>query len=159
LGFVDSPADTTWIFSTDADTVVPRRWVVDVIRAATWSQACAVVGLAELDRFRGSRPAESAYAGIIDRGLVRGAGSLHQHDHVYGANLAVRADAYDEVGGFPHIPHGEDRELIASLGRHGLPVLRTRDVIVTTSGRLHGRAPGGLADLLRGLDEPSHVSA
>ena len=159
LATLSSSAEATWILSTDADTVVPRRWVVEIVRAARRYDVRAVVGLAELDRFRGSRHAETAYAGILQRGFVPGGGSLHQHNHVYGANLAVRADAYWEAGGFPHLPHGEDTRLVEALVERDVPVLRTCDVIVTTSGRLHGRATDGLADLLRGLDAPAHVSA
>ena len=81
--------------------------------------------------------------------------ALHQHDHVYGANLAVRADAYLDVGGFPHAVHGEDRALLDALVAAGHPVLRTRSIAVTTSGRLRGRAAGGLAEHLAVLDAVS----
>ena len=158
LAALARPAASTWIFSTDADTIVPRRWVVDMLRSASRHDADVVVGLAELDRFRGSRPAQAAYEAILRAGYHRDGSPMNAHDHVYGANLAVRADAYLRVGGFPDVPHGEDRLLVQTLVESGARVLRTRDVAVTTSGRLIGRAPGGLAGLLKGLDETSHVS-
>ncbi len=147
-----------WIFSTDADTLVPRDWVTSILERARRRTAQAVVGMTELDRFRGTRQARQAYRRLLAAKLVDG-DELREHDHVYGANLAVRADAYLMVGGFPHVAHGEDQALVDSLLGHGVRVLRSRKVVVTTSGRLHGRADGGLATLLRRLDEPGHVSA
>jgi hypothetical protein len=86
--------------------------------------------------------------------MVRGAeGDLHRHDHVYGANLAVRADAYLDVGGFPQAVHGEDQALVDALAARGHRLLRTRDISVVTSGRLHGRARDGLAAHLLRLEE------
>jgi hypothetical protein len=149
----------TWVMSTDADTVVPVRWVEDVVRFAGEHQADAVVGLAQLDAFRGTDAALAAYARILDNGYVSEGDRLHQHDHIYGANLAVRAEAYLAASGFPDVPHGEDRLLIEAVANAGGTVLRTPDVVVTTSGRLLGRAHDGLATLLRGLDETSDVSA
>ena len=69
LGALARPPGSTWIFSTDADTIVPRRWVVDMLRSASSHDADVVVGLAELDRFRGSRPAQAAYDAILRGGL------------------------------------------------------------------------------------------
>lgn len=159
LALVPHVAHDTWVLSTDADTVVPFGWVEDIVRLAGDHDAEAVVGLARLDAFRGSESALAAYAQILDNGYVSEGDRLHQHDHIYGANLAVRADVYLAVGGFPDVAHGEDRSLIEAVARVGGTVLRTREVVVTTSGRLLGRAHDGLATLLRGLDETSHVSA
>ncbi len=151
-----SPA-STWVLSTDADTSVPRDWVARVLTSAAQHEAAAVVGVAGLDRFRGTPAALAAYDQLIAAKMRRG-DPLHQHDHVYGANLAVRADAYLGVGGFPHIPHGEDQDLVDRLIAAGARVLRTTDISVSTSGRLDGRANDGLADLLRSLDENTQVS-
>jgi hypothetical protein len=40
----------------------------------------------------------------------------------------------------------------------GHPVPRTRTIAVTTSGRMRGRAAGGLADHLRRIDTPSSAA-
>lgn len=141
-----------WVLSTDADTLVGRDWVTQILRRAEAQQATVVVGTTDLDRWHGSAPGREAYERIVAAGL-RDLGPNHQHDHVYGANLAVRADVYLEVGGFPHVVHGEDQLLVDRLAQAGHRLLRTRDVSVTTSGRLVGRAPDGLADLLHDLDE------
>jgi hypothetical protein len=148
LGTAD---ERTWVLSTDADTDVGPGWVVDVLTEAAQHRAAAVAGLAHLDRWHGAAGREPAYTALLARGhVVRGPG--HEHDHVYGANLAVRADAYLAVGGFPHLHPGEDQALVDRLHVAGARVVRTRSVGVTTSGRLVGRAPGGLAALLSRLD-------
>jgi hypothetical protein len=46
---------------------------------------------------------------------------------------------------------GEDHGLWRRLQGAGHPVVQPTDVAVRTSARLHGRAAGGLADLLRAL--------
>lgn len=138
-----------WVLSTDADTVVPPTWVADVLgRAHEAGSAHAVVGMARLAGERlSSAGVQAAYRRIIAAG-VHG----RVHDHVYGANLAVRADAYEEVGGFQPVVVGEDRVLVEALAEQGFLVARPRDLVVTTSDRRDGRARGGLADLLAGLD-------
>jgi hypothetical protein len=155
LALLDQDPRHTWVLSTDADTLVPRSWFVDVVRAADRHDAEAVVGLAALDHFRGSEMAAAAYDAILAAKVRPAADELRQHDHAYGANLAIRGDTYAAVGGFPHVAHGEDQGLVDLLVATGRRVIRTCDVVVTTSGRLDGRAPAGLAALLRRLDEPS----
>lgn len=145
-----------WILNTDADSVVPSSWVLDVL-AHAGREHHAVVGMAHLarsgpafDRFDGHSPAAAAYRAIIRSGLHG-----RSHDHIYGANLAVRADAYAAVGQFPAVVVGEDRALVEALVAAGRPVVRPRDLVVTTSARRHGRAAGGLATLLDTLARSS----
>ena len=113
----------------------------------------AVVGVTTLDRWVGSVEASAAY----DR-LLREKTQGDTHHHVYGANLAVRADAYLDVGGFPHAVHGEDQALVDALEAAGHRLLRTTAVTVVTSGRLVGRATGGLADRLASLEPSAGVA-
>ena len=152
LARLGGPHDDTWVLSTDADTRVGAGWVVDVLTSARRADAVAVVGLAPLDRWRGTPEGAAAYARLLAGGLRPGDPG-HQHDHVYGANLAVRADAYLAVGGFPAVPHGEDQALVDRLQLSGYRLLRTAQVPVRTSGRLAARAAGGLADRLTAVEE------
>jgi cellulose synthase/poly-beta-1,6-N-acetylglucosamine synthase-like glycosyltransferase len=143
----------TWVLSTDADTTVGPGWATSILRAAAAHDVVGVVGVTSLDRWRGTAAAAAAYDRLL-LSKVRGTeGELHQHDHVYGANLAVRADAYLDVGGFPTAVHGEDQAIVDALAARGHRLLRTRDIGVVTSGRLDGRAPEGLATHLRRLQE------
>lgn len=139
-----------WVFSTDADTVVGTDWIAQVLAVAAEYDAACVVGLAALDAWHGSIAGLCAYREVVNRKLHPGSPG-NEHRHVYGANLAVRADAYLAVGGFADIAHGEDQQLVDGIEAAGYAVARTCQVTVTTSGRTRGRAGGGLADLLRRL--------
>ena len=141
-----------WLFSTDADTVVPRDWITEALSEAAASDSVAVAGLTTLDRWIGSTAGRESYDDIIERGLYVEADGRLAHRHVYGANLVVRCDAYLDVGGFPHHGHGEDQRLVDALAVTGHRVLRSRTLVVSTSGRMDGRARDGLAHLLLRLD-------
>lgn len=53
------------------------------------------------------------------------------------------------MGAWRHIALAEDHCLWSRLNAGKWPTLSTSDVVVTTSGRLTGRAMGGFADTLR----------
>ena len=136
------PADASWLLSTDADSVVPASWVQDLERHA--GAGAAVAGLVRVHGWTGASPrAQEAYRAILRAGM-----RPDGHDHVYGANLAVRLDAYLDVGGWPERASGEDVALVAALRERGWPVVTARDVWVRTSGRRSPRAQGGLGTLL-----------
>ncbi len=134
--------DSTWLFSTDADTMVPPSWIVEGLRLADSASATVVAGLVDL--LDVDPPLRAAHDQLVRAG-IRADGT---HDHVYAANLAVRMDVFDSVGGFPSVPNGEEHALVASAESSGHPVLRTTHWRVRTSGRTHGRARDGLGDLL-----------
>ncbi|MDO5495160.1 MAG: glycosyltransferase family 2 protein, partial [bacterium] len=73
------------------------------------------------------------------------------HEHVYGANLVVRLDAYLEVGGFERLDHGEDHRLVQRLREAGHRVATPLAPVVRTSGRITPRCPDGLGALLARL--------
>jgi glycosyltransferase involved in cell wall biosynthesis len=132
-----------WLLSTDADSTVPASWVSDLRRHMD-AGAAAVAGLVQVHDWEGaSAAAREAYRTIIAAG-IRGA----HHDHVYGANLAVRLDAFLDVGGWPDQVPGEDAALLERLKARGWPVTGATDVLVATSGRRRPQAVGGLGSLL-----------
>jgi hypothetical protein len=147
-------ADATWILSTDADTRVSPTWVADILTTAARDHTVGVVGLADLDHWEGDLAGQLDYEALLAAKMHDADSGLHRHDHVYGANLAVRFDAYLDVGGFPDVPLGEDQHLVDRLVARGHRLSRTTAVRVLTSGRLRGRAPGGLADHLAMLAGP-----
>ena len=73
------------------------------------------------------------------------------HNHIHGANMGFRADAYWHVGGFRALATGEDVELVARFESAGLRIHRDATLSVATSDRRDGRAPGGFASHLRNL--------
>lgn len=132
----------TWLASTDADSRVPPDWLVGVHRAAQAGYH-AVLGTVALDD---GLPERVEQQWSIRHEHVNG------HPHVHGANIAVRADAYRAVGGWPLLITGEDIELARRLGdKPGLSVLRSATHPVITSVRTHGRAPDGFAGYLTDL--------
>lgn len=88
-----------WVFSTDADTVVPPDWIVGTLARARRQRADLVLGLADLADWPVDAAAREAYERIIEDGLTVGG-----HRPAYAANLAVRLAAFTQVGGFPGSP-------------------------------------------------------
>jgi hypothetical protein len=79
---------------------------------------------------------------------------------VHGANLGLRANVYQQAGGFPPIPNHEDRHLIDRLRRTpGVIIEQTQQLIVTTSGRLESRCHHGFAATLTALHASSGAIA
>lgn len=140
------PADRTWLLSTDADTTVPPDWACAHLRLAA-AGAHGVAGLAELAGGAHLPP------DVLQRYRALVASRQHgrHHEHVYGANLGFRADAYLAVGGFPIDGPGEDHGLWRRMTAAGHRLEHPTTVAVQTSARVRGRAEGGLADLLRSL--------
>jgi glycosyltransferase involved in cell wall biosynthesis len=141
-----SPAARCWLLSTDADSEVPLTWLSDLRRHID-NGAAAVAGLVQVQGWEGSSAvARQAYRAILAAGM-----KVTHHEHVYAANLAVRLDAYLDVGGWPDETPGEDAALLAALRDRGWPVVSPTDVWVRTSGRRVARADGGLGALLNRL--------
>jgi hypothetical protein len=141
-----APAARTLLLSTDADSRVTPGWARAHLGRARRGYH-AIAGTAELSApFSRSARALSRYDHVVDR-----ARTAEGHGSVYGANLGVRADAFDVVGGFGPRATGEDRDLWRRLGQAGFRRCYESGAPVVTSARLHGRAPDGLAALLRTL--------
>lgn len=131
--------ERTWLLSTDADSTVPPDWALAHVRRAD-AGADAVAGGVELDgpgRLHDPPPTDAA------------PGRPRPKPPLYAANLGVRAAPFLRVGGFPAVASGEEHALLGRLRRGGYRLVTGADIVVRTSARLHGRATGGLADLLR----------
>jgi len=72
-------------------------------------------------------------------------GSTFEHWQFSGASMAVTAETYRGVGGMSRRLALEDEAFERDLHRAGVAIQRSLAVQVTTSGRLRGRAPAGLA--------------
>ena len=71
------------------------------------------------------------------------------HKHVHGANMAVRADAFLDAGGWSNRGLAEDQCLWRRLRCRGWRIASPSNSVVVTSARMRGRARGGFADTLR----------
>jgi hypothetical protein len=72
-----------------------------------------------------------------------------RHTEAAGASLAVTVAAFKRSGGIPPVDSGEDRGFVKALTRIDARIRHDPTVRVTVSGRIHGRAPGGMADTIR----------
>ncbi len=149
--FRDVARERLWLANTDADTLVPADWLAVQLSAADQG-AAAVAGIVKLDEHAAH---ESRARAAFDRTYLTG---VNTHAHVHGANLGLRADAYVETGGWSLLGLAEDHCLWERLRKNGWRVVSPTNSVVTTSGRLAGRAAGGFADTLsRLLDVPVSV--
>lgn len=155
----DAPADGGVLMTTDADSVVDPGWIAANL-AEIAAGADAVAGVVAFD--------EATRAGLPPlplRALEWRLAELHarlaslidprphdpwpNHIWAWGASLALTVSAYRTIGGLPPVPLAEDRALAAAIEAHDLRLRHSHAPVVFTSARLHGRAPGGFADLLR----------
>jgi hypothetical protein len=60
----------------------------------------------------------------------------------------VRADAHEAVGGIEGVANGEDRKFFEALRRMDAKIRHAPEIVVTVSGRLVGRATGGMAETM-----------
>jgi hypothetical protein len=149
------------LLTTDADARVPSDWVSANLKAIACG-ADAVAGRSEIEPV-GARliPAElhaiesdvCDYARLLDeiRWLLDPdpADSWPRHDEHCGASIAVTVVAYHRAGGMPTAPLAEDRAFFDALRRIDARIRHAPEVRVMVSARLHGRAPGGMADTMR----------
>lgn len=156
LGLAHASAPGGILLTTDADSRPAPDW----LQATVAALGVADVAAGRIERCGGpADPIQSRLEAYYDR-LHRyrrtmdpvpwEAGETHHFSG--GANLAFRTDAYRAIGGFSAIPSGEDATALDEAARTGLRVRRDRAMLVRTSSRRHGRAPGGLAAALRAID-------
>ncbi len=131
----------TWYATTDADTQVDPDWLVRQIDA----DADMVLGVVRVNDWRQHSAAAVRRYLLAYRRKARG----RSHDHVHGANMGFRADAYWAVGGFRALPSGEDVEIVERFTAAGYYIHRDAELSVVTSARPAGRAPRGFAGYLR----------
>jgi glycosyltransferase involved in cell wall biosynthesis len=134
-------AERTWYATTDADSTVNAQWLLRM----TSADADMVLGVVRIPVWR-HLPAEMARR-YLHAYHSEGPG----HNHIHGANMGFRADAYWRVGGFRALPTGEDVELVERFEAVGMRIHRDAKLSVVTSDRRRGRAPGGFAQHLRDL--------
>jgi cellulose synthase/poly-beta-1,6-N-acetylglucosamine synthase-like glycosyltransferase len=137
----DAESECIWYATTDADSVVGTNWLVQM----TAARADMVLGTVRIPVWR-------HFNVDVARRYLRGYQSKgHGHNHIHGANMGFRADAYWKVGGFKALATGEDVDLVERFEAAGMRIHRDAGLSVVTSDRRDGRAPGGFAQHLRDL--------
>lgn len=149
------------LLTTDADGRPDPDWVAGNLRGLR-AGADAVAGQAVIDpvearlipqRLHDADARECAYADRLDHiaALVDPdpADPWPRHTEHSGASMAVTQAAYHRVGGIPPVALGEDRAFFAALRRIDARIRHMPGLRVIVSGRIHGRAAGGMADTIR----------
>jgi GT2 family glycosyltransferase len=153
--------DAGVLLTTDADGVVDTNWL-QANFAALRAGADAVAGWVDLDpeswhkippKLHEDDARECAYDALCDEIHSRldpdPADPMPRHTQHSGASIAVTGRMYRQCGGIPAIASGEDRAFIAALRRADARIRHAPEVHVTVSGRIDGRAPGGMAETIR----------
>jgi glycosyl transferase family 2 len=147
------------ILTTDADSQVAPNWIAENL-AAFAAGVEAVLGRIDLDEEGALLPEALHRRGELEdtyeKLLTELSWLLDPLDHnpwphhatISGASLGVTRAAYCRAGRLPRVPLGEDKALIGLLSRQDARIRYCLTVHVITSGRTHGRAPGGVADTL-----------
>jgi cellulose synthase/poly-beta-1,6-N-acetylglucosamine synthase-like glycosyltransferase len=148
------------LLSTDADTIVAHDWLARTLdyfdagydavagRAILRSRELACLRDEQRDRLL----ALSKYQVLLSylkRFRSDAGDAWPNHGYEGGASLALTNRMYAAIGGCPIIPVGEDRALFAAVRQAGGGIRHATNVKVYTSGRLDGRASGGMADTIR----------
>lgn len=149
------------VLTTDADSRVAPDWLSQNLRHID-AGLDAVAGVAEIDpidvalipvALHRADAEECAYAALLDEidSLIDPDADdpWPRHTQNSGASICVRVAALRRAGGVPAIGLGEDRALFAALRQTGARIRHAPEVRVTVSGRLFGRAAGGMADTMR----------
>ncbi len=149
------------LLTTDADAEVAPDWIERNV-AGLAAGADAVCGTAVIDpeearliphHLHADDEREVAYGQLLDEIgsmlLPDPADPWPRHSEESGASLAIHAAMFRQVGGVPDVASGEDRALIARLRSMDARVRHDPAIAVTVSGRVEGRAPGGMADTIQ----------
>ena len=149
------------LLTTDADGQADHDWISANL-AEIAAGADAVAGWVDLDPADWSNipiglhednAKECAYDALCDEmhALLDPdpADPMPRHTQNSGASIAVTASAYHRAGGIPRVPTSEDRAFLAALRRADARIRHSLACHVTVSGRVVGRAAGGMADTIR----------
>jgi hypothetical protein len=149
------------LLTTDADACVYPDWIAANL-VALGQGADAVAGCIEIDpaeaalipaKLHEDDARECAYAALLDEIEARldwdSADPWPRHSEHSGASIAVTVDAYRRAGGIPAVGLGEDRAFFRALRRVDARIRHTFEARVVVSGRMVGRAIGGMADTIR----------
>lgn len=148
------------VATTDADAVVDPDWIANNL-AALRRGADAVCGRAVIDpvearlihpELHRDDALEVAFGALLDEIHALADPDPHdplpRHTEHSGASIAVSVDAFERAGGVPSLQGGEDRAFLAALRAVDARIRHDPDVLVTVSGRLNGRAVGGMAETI-----------
>jgi GT2 family glycosyltransferase len=149
------------LIATDADAQVDARWLAAILIAMDQS-VDVVAGWVELYpvdwgripmRLHEDDARECAHDALCDEIHAQLDPDPYdpwpRHTQHSGASIAVTAEAYLRCGGIPEVASGEDRALVEALRLVDVRIRHDPAVRVSVSGRMEGRAAGGMAETIR----------
>jgi glycosyltransferase involved in cell wall biosynthesis len=149
------------ILTTDADAVPQRSWIERNIREIQ-AGAGAVCGMAIIDpedakkiptELHQDDERETFLLSVLDEiSALMNPDPFDpwpRHQEQSGASIAVRCDVLSFAGGPPRVATCEDRALIECLRLVDARIRHAPDIVVQVSGRLEGRAMGGMAETIK----------
>jgi glycosyltransferase involved in cell wall biosynthesis len=149
------------ILTTDADAQPPRSWIAQNLQAFE-SGADVVCGMAALHPADAGAIRQGVHFDELREGFLLSlldeitawvdpdqADPWPRHQQHSGASIALTEAVLRRAGGAPGIAAGEDRALIERLRRVDARIRHAPDICVRVSGRLEGRADGGMAAALK----------
>ncbi|HEX2943306.1 MAG TPA: glycosyltransferase family 2 protein, partial [Rhodopila sp.] len=148
------------LLTTDADATPSPDWIARNL-AALHAGADLICGRALIDpKDAGLIPPRLLADEALERELAEMLDSLAwtldpephdpplRHTEASGASLAITTAMFHKIGGVPAVPCGEDRALVRAVWEHDGRVRHDPGIAVTVSGRVTGRAVGGMAETL-----------
>ncbi len=159
MAMEDAAGRAAVLLTTDADGTVPPDWLARNLAALRHADAVAGRAVIDPEEARAIPQAlhdadalecelgdlQDEIASLIDPDA---ADPWPRHAENSGASLAVTAAAYRRAGGMAPVPSGEDRAFVAALRRIDARVRHAPEVWVRVSGRITGRAAGGMAETI-----------
>lgn len=140
-----------WLCSTDADAALPPDYFTQLDAQAT-DAAAAVFPFRHVPGGDARCDAATALYELRLHHYVLGleyAGSPYAY-HTLGSSLAIRADAYAQVRGFPRRAGGEDFYVLNKLAKVG-PIARLRGRCIALQSRHSGRVPFGTGPAVQAI--------
>ena len=157
----DQAGPNGFLLTTDADSIAPADWVSRNF-AELRNGTDIVCGRAVIDPLEATSIPASLHADdALECRLIALLDDLAwhldperhdpppRHTEASGASIAVSVPAYRRVGGIPAVPSGEDRTFVRNLWMIDAHVRHDPAIRVLVSGRIIGRADGGMADAIR----------
>jgi GT2 family glycosyltransferase len=161
LHFAAQTGPNCIILTTDADAAPERFWIEKNIREME-TGAEVVCGMAQINPQDATNIPRTLHDDDMRETFLLAAldeitalmnpdpfDPWPRHQQQSGASIAVRRDVLHLAGGPPQVATCEDRVLIERLRLVDARIRHAPDLMVQVSGRLEGRASGGMAETIK----------
>ncbi len=157
--YASRPYAESILMTTDADAVPNRSWIAQNAEEIA-AGAQAVCGAIEIDARDAANISHLLQDDAWEMSLLALLDEINsllnpdrydpwpRHQQQSGASIALRSDILELAGGPPRVAACEDRILIEKLRQVDARIRHAPGIRVRVSGRIEGRAIGGMAETL-----------